>query len=182
MKSGDRLARGAHSDSFAGTGVSELESDLKLQPKEYVCEKYTIDDTQYGEFLRLLSEHQPLPLRAAPIILPRIDLEPLLPEERPTHGYKGTALGDNITIALVDREHSAKLIIPKIMESRQEIGYAYSVGEACKWVKQGWLVLFDAFAANGKEIKLVDEDGVERTYLNVVEQDVLMRLERVLLP
>jgi co-chaperonin GroES (HSP10) len=97
--------------------------------------------------------------------------------------YSGKPLGDEVLVIKTEREHSSQLIIPDSAKTKEGIGFIVSHGpEAVRAIAAGGvkaLVIFDQFAAYGKEIELVDEQGIPRQHLLLKDCDVQLRLERI---
>lgn len=181
----DHLARGGKSASFTmGQSDSELAHDLKTLLPLDVQGKYGIGGEVYNELLADFMAGKELP-NLSPSVedVPEAKDEVVIPEDvpvaRPQVGYKGESLGDTVLIQRVDKEHSSNLIIPDSLKAKSEIGYIISAGKLCKYVEEGWLILFDRFASVGMEISLIDEDGIERERLVVHEYDILLKLDKI---
>jgi co-chaperonin GroES (HSP10) len=102
-------------------------------------------------------------------------------EPKPSVGYEGDPVGDNVLVQRVEREHTSNLILPDSLKAKSDLGFIKAVGEAVKYFKRGDLILFDKFASHGADISLIDEDGVERSMLLLREFDILMRLKKIAL-
>ena len=74
-------------------------------------------------------------------------------------GYRATALGKNVFIKPVPKEHAAHFIIPDAYEPATDSGFVASAGPDVVGIKPGNLVLYDRFATTGNEFTLLDEDG-----------------------
>ena len=185
---GDILAKGGRAASFTmGQSDSELAHDLKVLLPLEVQEKYGIGAEVYDELLSDFIAGKELP-NLSPPVEDRViaedevvidELPEDVPVERPKVGYKGESLGDTVLIQRVDKEHSSNLIIPDSLKAKSEIAYIISAGKLCKYVEEGWLILFDRFASVGMEISLIDEDGIERERLVVHEYDILLKLDKI---
>ena len=181
---GSKLASGRARGASFQTGVqSGVEADLKLFSMENFCTRYDIDEASYKRIVADLLNGAELPdLHPAPLDFEVKELAemPVYQEpSKPTIQYRATAFGENIIVQRVEKGHSSNLIIPDNALAKSDIGFVMSVGEKCQSVQVGKLVMFDAFAAHGNEVKLMDTDGIERESLLLKECDVLAILEKV---
>jgi len=192
MSKGDDLASGKRSATFTqATGQSELEQDLKVQNAPYVMEKYGITMERYRELTGMVARFEPLP-NLEPIAIHAEELAVMKTwAESPTGrevlefaispqvGYEGEPFGETILVQRVEREHSSTLVLPDSLRAKSDIGYVKEVGPDVRKVQKGKLVLFDKFASHGAEIRLVDEDGIEREYLILNERDAILGLRKI---
>jgi co-chaperonin GroES (HSP10) len=93
--------------------------------------------------------------------------------------YRATPVGDELLVEPVSKEHDSTFIIPDSAKGKTNTGYAVACGPDVKRCAQGNLVLFDVFAAHGKEIDVVDEQGIDRKRLLLKDYDILAVLEIV---
>lgn len=189
MNSGDRLASGARTASFqAKSNGREWEYDLKsMTPNEFMA-KYDVEESGYEAFVAALEcgdidMSEPPSLRMAgkaSMPNPAAEQPPVVQiREIEKPRYKGKARGDNVLVTRVEREHSSMLIIPESARAKSDIGRAADVGPQVMRCSVGELVLFDRFAAHGKEIELVDDEGIARQHLLLNDADILLGLERL---
>lgn len=108
---------------------------------------------------------------------PVLDAAPLPP---PTHGYEVRALGRNVFIRPLPKEHEGRLITPPAYESNSDSGFIHSVGPEviATVLRPGLLVLFDKFAETGARYQFV-VDGEITELVMVREEFILAVLERV---
>lgn len=184
--SGDRLARGARSASFqVANNESEFVHDLKTLGKGELIEKYYISEEDYAKACWQLENLKPIeahplrvrPIEHSPLVEMPVKATVTIPE---APRYRGMAKGDNVLVIRVEREHSAMLIIPESARAKSDIGRVVSVGPAVTRCEEGELILFDRFAAHGKEIDLVDEQDIPRQHLLLNDVDVLIGLTRLM--
>lgn len=189
---GDILASGGSSATFSQSSKdTPFVSDLKILSGERFREKHSLSQDLYDDLVRRLQEGLPIS-DAAYAIPPPEGLDEghkgqetgELPQElqksdRPSVGYEGEPLGDEILVIRVEKEHSSSLVIPDSLKARSDTGFVVAVGPEAKRVQKGNLILFDKFASCGADINLVDGDGIERQYVLLKEYDALMRLKKV---
>jgi co-chaperonin GroES (HSP10) len=183
--SGDRLARGASRASFqVANADSEFEHDLKTLAKAELMERYDIDEAGYEAACFALENRAPLPSyprRSAPIEhSPIVEMPAKVTVKIPeAPRYQATAKGDEVLVIRADQEHSSWLLIPPSARAKSSIGRVAAVGPQVTRCEEGELVLFDQFAAHGKEIELVDANGIPRTHLLLNDRDILLGLTRL---
>ena len=87
--------------------------------------------------------------------------EPLVPIfiAAPTHGYEPIALGRQVFLKPVPKEHPGRLITPPAYEPAVDMGFVVCVGPEVTGIKSGDLCLYDKYAVTGNELELLDEDG-----------------------
>lgn len=188
METGDKLARGAKKASFEVRGEAEFLHDMKVMRSEQVMEKYAISEETYREHLATLERGEKIENPPVPPGLRVVSNEPgqvkfadgskveiKVPE---TPKYSAEARGDNVLVTRVDNEHSSQLIIPPSAKAKSDIGRVVAIGPEVERCSVGELVLFDRFAAHGKEIELVDTQGIARLHLLLNDADILLGLQR----
>ena len=167
---------------------SQLVFDLKVLTESQMVEKYGLQKGQFNELITRLQAGDPLPdihpveEEDSDVYLgPKVDIEIPVEPEKPAVVYQwDTPYGDNILVQRVDQEHSSNLVIPDSAKTKSQIGFVVAVGAGVKEVKQGSLVIFDAFASHGKETNLIDEQGVERQMLLLKEYDIQLPIKKVI--
>lgn len=185
---GSELAGGARSAAFKVEGQDEQIHDLKTLTREQFCEKYVCDKERYGLALPLLDTASQVPqfeprkkISTVAAVKPaEFKATVKIPEKTK---YAGEALGNEVLVIRTEREHSSQLIIPESAKTKEGTGFIISHGpEAKRAIAAGGvgsLVIFDQFAAYGKEIDLVDSQGIPRQHLLLNDVDVQLRLTRV---
>ena len=158
--------------------------DLKTLSSIEFKEKYDLTEAQYNEAITNFQAGVPIPnwqpkVDNLPVPGESVDEEPVLVEEpRPGANYTAECFGDNVLVSRVEKDHSSALIIPDSAKTKMNTGYIKSVGPDVKGMEPGMLVTFDEFASHGKEIDLIDEQGIIRKYLNLKMYDVQLKLIR----
>jgi co-chaperonin GroES (HSP10) len=191
---GSKLAAGARTAAFNVEGSEEFTHDLKTLTRTQFLERYEATERQYEELLEVLripsAGIEPLPRREKFTVPTGGD--DILPKKiggQVTHfhatvkvpekvSYKAECRGDNVLVIRTEREHTAQFIIPESAKAKSDIGRVVARGPDVKRCAKGELVLFDRFAAHGKEIELVDEQGIPRQHLLLNDCDVLLGLTR----
>lgn len=187
---GSKLARGERTAAFQVEGSDEFVHDLKVLTRQQFTDKYDCDENGYSELLTALTEGEQMPGWIATVKVrgsgPHI-VEHAAPKEMPFKAtvktpekvsYAADCRGDNVLVIRVEREHSSQLIIPESAKAKSDVGRVAEVGPQAMRCKKGELILFDRFAAHGKEIELVDEQGIPRQHLLLNDVDVLLGLRR----
>lgn len=183
---GDTLASGGRNAKFQVGGEGEFIHDLKTLAAADFVTKYKIGQDEYSELITALRAGAKIAVMPAPIAQGYGKLAQA-PEPTPIKAtvriptkpeYEADAKGDNLLVIRVDREHSSQLIIPESAKAKSDVGRVAEAGPEVKRAKKGELVLFDRFAAHGKEIELVDEQGVPRQHLILNDVDILLGLKR----
>jgi co-chaperonin GroES (HSP10) len=185
---GSKLARGERTAAFNVEGQDEMRHDIKTLTKSQFMERYQVTSQAYNEAIFALQEGAEIAIPARPVsvVTEMVPMEPAkhrsdikvtvtTPEKV---SYKADCRGDNVLVIRVEREHSSQLIIPDSAKAKSDIGHVAEVGPQATRCKKGELVLFDRFAAHGKEIELVDEQGIPRQHLLLNDVDVLLGLRR----
>jgi len=150
--------------------LTPFEQDLRLLTNEQLDEKYGKDWEKEGRPAPVASDIQPM-------------LEEELPEpELPPPPYTGQAFGRFVMIRRLEKKHSARLVMPSRIAGTSDVGIVASAGEECKHIKAGDIVAFDQYASVGRELRLVDAEGLPGTFLIVEEPDILARLKKVCAP
>lgn len=187
---GSKLASGARTAAFNVEGAEEFTHDLKTLTREQFVERYDCTEQEYGGLCCLLEtscvDIKPLPRRGKSSVkvhgeaveMPApVKVKIVVPAKSE---YKADALGDNVLVIRVEREHSSQLIIPESAKAKSDVGYVAAIGPDVRRCAKGELILFDRFAAHGKEIELMDEQGIARQHLLLNDCDVLLRLFKVM--
>jgi co-chaperonin GroES (HSP10) len=190
---GSKLARGERTAAFNVEGSEEFMHDLKTLTKPQFLERYECNEEGYSELITALQAGTTMPGWIATMQrrITKLATE-MVPMELAKHrsdikvtittpekiSYKADCRGDNVLVIRVEREHSSQLIIPDSAKAKSDIGHVAEVGPQATRCKKGELVLFDRFAAHGKEIELVDEQGIPRQHLLLNDVDVLLGLRR----
>lgn len=177
------LAAGASTAAIRVEGADEFIHDLKTLTASEMVAKYEMQDIDYDTSIMALNEgkHVSYPLREKPAPkVTTITTNPFkatvtIPEK--VH-YSAEAKGDNVLVIRVEREHSSQLIIPESAKTKSDIGRVTAIGPDVKRCVKGDLILFDKFASHGKEIDLVDDQGIPRQHLLLNDVDVLLSLKR----
>lgn len=189
---GDALASGKQRGASFQTGVrAGVEADLKLMYPLDFCERYGINMDTYHHVSDAYQSSGIIP-NLAPTDYAKIeDVKPFDESKTffenmqanvtvpPQIQYRAKAFGENIIVQRVEKGHSSNIIIPDNALAKSDNGYVISVGDRVQNLKPGQLVMFDQFAAHGNEMKLVDDEGIERENLLLKECDVLCLLEKV---
>lgn len=163
--------------------ASRFEQDLKLLTREQLTEKYGAQD--WDGILSQLAQGRAVPTIERPgaevtFIEPSEDFP--IPEKEPEPQpppYRGRAFGRFVMVRRLEQEHTGRLVMPSRIAGTSDVGWIASVGEECKYVKAGNVIVFDQYAAVGREVRLVDEQGLPGTFLIVEEPDILAVLEKV---
>jgi co-chaperonin GroES (HSP10) len=194
MKTGDELARGQRGATFQVEGGDEVLHDLKTLPKSEFLEKYEVTTEGYAEMvtaLRAGADFKVVPemrVKVSETPRPIANDDGKVSQSKATvttpqkPEYSGVAKGDNVLVIRTEQEHSAQLIIPPSAKAKSDIGRVVSAGPEASRAKPGELIVFDRFAAHGKEIELVDEQGIPRQHLLLNDADVLVGLTRHIKP
>lgn len=103
----------------------------------------------------------------------------LLPEEKPTHGYRATPRNGYVFVKRLPPEHKGRLIIPKAYESESDQGFVDAIGDGVQGLEPGMLVMFDKFAETGMRFTLVDSEGDLVELIQMLECNITAKLERV---
>ena len=156
--------------------ISTFEQDLRLLTVEQLTTKYGDRDWKgylNGNFTKPLA---PLEVRHASECIPLP-----VPEEEETAAppYKGRAFGKFVMIRRLESEHSGRLVMPERISGTSDVGWIASVGEDCKYIKKGDIVLFDQFCSVGREFRLIDDNGIPGNFLVAEETDILAQLWKV---
>ena len=97
----------------------------------------------------------------------------------PAHGYSVTALGKNVFIRPLPKDHPGRLVTPPAYQTDSDIGFVHTAGQnVSTYIKRGQLVLFDKFADVGAHYDLV-VDGEIVPLVMVREEFILGILKRV---
>lgn len=159
-----------------------FEQDLKLLPVADLEKKYGVQDwkTLYAKLERresVFPEIEQLPVET------NLELEikevEVSESELPPPPYTGQAFGRFVMIRRLEEGHSGRLVMPSRISGTSDVGWVASIGEECKYIKSGEIVLFDQFAGVGRQFRLVDSEGIPGTFLLVEEPDILARLKKV---
>lgn len=158
---------------------SRFESDLKLLTRAALTEKYGEHD--WDEYLlRLAAGVKLTPLTPLADTAVLADEPEELPEAEPAAPpYRGRAFGRFVMIRRLEAEHSGRLVMPSRIAGTSDLGWVASTGEECKHIRPGQIVLFDQYASVGREVRVVDENGLPGNFLIVEEPDILAILEKV---
>lgn len=105
-------------------------------------------------------------------------LEPII-ESKPTHGYRPSALGRQVFIKPVPKDHPGRLITPPAYEPATDMGFVSAAGPEVTGVRVGQLVMYDKYATVGNEFELLDEDGEVVPMVRLPVDFVFATLERV---
>ena len=186
MSKGSDLAEGKQSASFSVEGSDEFLHDLKTLTRPQFMDRYEVDSEKYAELVTALRSGQKVAVMPRPIAksdatlaqAPEPDFKVIIREPHKSD-YQAEALGDNVLVIRVEREHSSQLIIPDSAKAKSDVGYVAAIGPDVERCAKGELILFDRFAAHGKEIELVDDQGIPRQHLLLNDCDVLLRLFKV---
>jgi len=192
MSKGDELAAGRRGASFQSAGGDEFTHDLKTLTLPEFVRKYEATEEDYRMFLIMLEKGDEI---EAPALRKAKDTRPIeMPAPKPTleeQGvkftvkdvvpvrYRGMARRDNALVIPVEQEHSSSLIIPPSAKAKERVGRIVALGPMITDLQVGQLVVFDAFAAHGKEIELIDDQGIPRGHLLLKDDDLQVPLERV---
>lgn len=186
MSKGDELAGGRKSAQFQVAGGDEFVHDLKTMTVENFIERYDVDEDGYRELLARLDSGEPIPPvqrrqknEPIPMHHPAVTTPPVKVHIPEKPQYRAECRGDNVLVIRVEREHSSMLIIPESARAKSDVGRVAAVGKDVTRASKGELVLFDRFAAHGKEIELLDDQGIPRQHLLLNDVDILLGLERV---
>jgi co-chaperonin GroES (HSP10) len=183
---GDELAGGSQRGAaFKVEGGDEFEHNLKTLTRTQFMDRYDIPVEKYQELITALRAgaklqvipraQEPGPIAAQAAAAPAKVTVPEVKKVR----YEGDCRGDNVLVTRVEREHSSQFIIPDSAKAKSDIGMVVGIGPKVERCKKGELVLFDRFAAHGKEIELVDENGAARMHLLLMDCDILLGLKKL---
>ena len=100
-------------------------------------------------------------------------------EVRAEYGYRPTALGTQVFIKPVPKEHPSHFIVPDAFEPASDTGFVASVGPDVVGIQPGQLVMYDRFAVAGNEFELLDEDGEPVKMVRLHSDFVFATLTRV---
>jgi co-chaperonin GroES (HSP10) len=199
MTDNSKLAAGARSAAFQVEGSGEQLHDLKTLTREQFEAKYILDAGEYNVLLVELENGKDIPLliRVESTVSRKLEPGEVIPMPNKTLAeqgvkmkttvpekvrYAGEALGLEVLVVRTEREHSSQLIIPESAKAKSDIGFIVAHGPEAVRAKAsggpGALVLFDRFAAHGKEIDLVDDQGVARQHLLLNDVDLQLKLTR----
>jgi co-chaperonin GroES (HSP10) len=156
--------------------LTRFEQDLRLLTDEQLKEKYgenwsSIDAASMKIAHTLEEEHEAEKVANSEDPFPEI--------EPPAPPYRGRAFGRFVMIRRLEAEHTGRLVMPSRIAGTSDVGWVASVGEECKYIKQGQIVAFDQYASVGRELRLIDADGLPGTFLIVEEPDIMAILEKV---
>ena len=159
---------------------TRFENDLKLLTPYQLTEKYGEHD--WDSYYRGKLDKPLMPLDSVQFTPEEIALPADLPdeaEEMAAPPYKGRAFGKFVMIRRLESEHSGRLVMPERISGTSDVGWIASVGEDCKYIKKGDLVLFDQYCSVGRECRLLDGEGLPGDFLLAEEPDILAILEKV---
>ena len=105
-------------------------------------------------------------------------LEPIV-VEKPTHSYQPTALGRQVFIKPVPKEHPGRLITPPAYEPATDMGFVVCAGPEVTGIEPGHLCMYDKYAVTGNEFELLDEEGQIVSMVRVPVDFVFATLKRV---
>ena len=159
---------------------TRFHQDLKLLSREQLSAKYGEHDWDgyyNGTFLAVLD---PIGERRIDFASECLPIQPPAQEEvTAAPPYKGRAFGKFVMIRRLESEHSGRLVMPERISGTSDVGWIASVGEDCKYIKAGMLVMFDQYATVGRECRLLDGEGLPGDFLLAEEPDILAILEKV---
>lgn len=198
---GDKLARGAQSVTYTsgsagGVGLNEpgVKDDLQNLTKDEFLDKYFdrgVGEVHYDHLIEsLAAENEPEALpEAVPDVSPNPIVRELVEQARKSQKplKQGVPVGDNILVMpdVETAEASAGgIVIPKNAQSKVNMGTVVAVGEGwrdratgvlypCR-VHEGQYIVYNQFAAHGKEIELFGGK-----LLLITDMDVMLVLEDV---
>jgi co-chaperonin GroES (HSP10) len=158
--------------------------DLKTLTQEQFEAKYIVEN--YSNLVYAMTGGKELPqlIRVESTVSHKLEPGEKMPKFKATVKipekvqYAADALGDNVLVVRVEREHSSQLIIPESAKTKSDVGRVMAIGPDVKRCIKGDLVLFDKFASHGKEIDLVDDQGIPRQHLLLNDVDVQLKLTR----
>jgi hypothetical protein len=159
---------------------TRFQQDLKLLTIAQLDEKY--GERPWGKYYsgNFTVDLEPLASqRLQPGELPPVVMEIPEEEEPAAPPYKGRAFGKFVMIRRLESEHSGRLVMPERISGTSDVGWIASVGEDCKYIKAGMLVMFDQYATVGRECRLLDGEGLPGDFLLAEEPDILAILEKV---